>query len=134
MLGCVDHKLEDDFLPLNGLTIYIFSVALLATFNWFGSPEILIRAEINASGFLVNSIAVASARNSLFLEIASYINCPNIGAKIRKINPINIKIGFPFSSSSLLLGPPQKVILVNQSESITTNPTITETTAERRIS
>ena len=33
ILGCVDHKLEEDFLPLKGLTIYMFSVALLATFN-----------------------------------------------------------------------------------------------------
>ena len=61
--GWVDHKLDDCLLFLNGLAIYIFSVALLATFNWFGSTEIFWRAEINPSGFLVNSIAVASDRN-----------------------------------------------------------------------
>ena len=66
ILGCVDHKLEEDFLPLKGLTIYIFSVALLATFNSLGSPEIFNRAEINPSGFLVNSTAVASAKTLFF--------------------------------------------------------------------
>ena len=50
ILGCVDHKLEEDFLPLKGLTIYIFSVALLATFNSLGSPEIFKSAEIKPSG------------------------------------------------------------------------------------
>ena len=63
-------------------------VALLATCNSEESPEIFCNAEIKPSGFLVNSIAVASAKNSLFLETASCINLPKIGANIKNINPI----------------------------------------------
>jgi len=74
ILGCVDHNLEELFLFLKGVTIYIFSVALFATFSSLPSLDILVSAEINPSGFLVNSIAVASAKNSLFLESASCIN------------------------------------------------------------
>lgn len=71
MLGWVDHILEDFFFPffesfLNGLTIYMFAVALLAVSNWFGSFSSFSRAEIKPSGFLVNSTAVASAKNSPF--------------------------------------------------------------------
>ena len=114
--------------------MYIFSVALLATFNSLGSLEIFCKAEIRPSGFLVNSIAVASAKNSLFLEIASCISFPKIGERIKNIRPIIINIALPLLSSSLSLVPPQKAIRVNQSASITTKPTITETTAESLIS
>ena len=73
VLGCVDQILEVFFLLflpsfLNGFTIYIFAVAELALFSSLGSFSSFCNADINPSGLRVNSIAVLSARNSLFLE------------------------------------------------------------------
>ncbi len=72
VLGCVENQLVFLFLFfLNGSAIYICAVALLAVFSSFGSLDIFCKAEINPSGFLVNSTAVASAKNSLLLDTAS---------------------------------------------------------------
>ena len=57
-----------------------------------------------------------------------------IGDNIKKINPTNIRIPFPLLSLSLSFNPPQKRVLENKSESITINPTITETTQLKRMS
>ena len=108
---------------------------MLAVFNSSGSAEIFSNADINPSGFLVSSTAEASAKYSLLLESASFIRLPKIGAKIKQINPIIIKMGFPpLLSLSSELPPPQNNILDTKSESITINPTITVTTADNLMS
>jgi hypothetical protein len=58
---------------LNGLTINKLAVAG-ETFNSTSCFEIFSNAFIKPSGFLVNKTLPASAKNSLFLEIASCIN------------------------------------------------------------
>ena len=72
VLGWVDHKLEVFLFPLSpfflkGLMIYILAVAELAVSNSLGSFSNFSKAEIKPSGLRVNSTAVASAKNSLFL-------------------------------------------------------------------
>ncbi|MNT71850.1 hypothetical protein D3C72_2103850 [compost metagenome] len=106
---------------------------MLAECNWLESASNFCKADINPSGFLVNSIAVASAKNSLFLDIASCINCPKIGARIKNTKPATISIAFPLLSLSLS-SDLNKNDLVKISDSITTKPTITETTADNKIS
>ena len=69
-----------------------WAVALLATVNGVGSAEIFSRAAASPSGYLVKSAPEASAKNSLFLEIASRIKDAIIGASIARIIPAIIKI------------------------------------------
>src|SRR3989338_10604693 len=104
-----------------------WAVALLATVNGVGSAEIFSRAAASPSGYLVKSAPEASAKNSLFLEIASLIKIAIIGAKIAKTKAIIIKIAFDELFSSLSPPPPHQVILINQSARRATDPTRIET-------
>jgi len=72
-------------LPLNGLTINKCAVALLADFKVCGSLANFSNALANPSGYLVKRAPEASAKNSLFLETANWINVAAIGERIAKI-------------------------------------------------
>ena len=100
----------------------------MAVFNTSVSSDIFFNALIKPSLFRVISTADASAKYSLFLEIASCINLANIGAKIIKTRPIIIKIAFPLLSSSSLDLDDLKKPLENASDNITIKPTITTVT------
>ena len=134
--GCVENKLLllVFLLFLNGVTIYICALLLLATSNSESSELIFLKADIKPSGFLVKDTAVASAKYYLLLDTASCISCDTIGDIMRKTSPKinNIALAFPLSLSLLLLG--IQNTLKNISESIITNPTITLTTADNLIS
>ena len=90
------------------------------------------KAEIRASGFLVNSTAVASAINSRFLEIASFISFPKNPANTSKI--ILTRTIIPFEPLLLSSNLPHKNALEKKSDNIITKPTITVKTADNLIS
>ena len=79
-------------LPLNGLTMNRCAVALLACCIGRGSLDIFSRALASPSGYRVRSAPDASARNSLFLEIASWMSVATIGAMIARTIPMTRKI------------------------------------------
>jgi len=57
--------------PLKGLAIYKWAVAVEAVFIRVLSAAIFSRARAKPSGYLVKRAPVASAKNSLFREIAN---------------------------------------------------------------
>jgi hypothetical protein len=94
--GWVENKFAI-FEPRKGLTMNKWAVAFEATFIEYGYEAIFSKALANPSGYLVIKTPVASAKNSLFLEIAKWINWAAIGAKTEaKIAKIN-KISEPLS-------------------------------------
>lgn len=60
------------------------SLEALTSFIFFVSPLTFCNAWISPSGFRVNSIALASAKYSLFLDKANWIAVAIIGAKTTK--------------------------------------------------
>src|SRR4029078_13188852 len=95
--------------PLNGLTIKRWAVALVAVLRGLGSLEIFSSALARPSGYLVRSAPEASAKNSLFREIESWIRLATIGARIARIIAIMKKIPCArLLSLSLLRNPPHQ--------------------------
>ena len=105
-------------------------MAVLAFLIGICASDIFSSAEARPSGYLVRSAPEASAKNSLFLEIASCISLAKIGESIIKIIPITIIIPFPFLLSPPLRKPP-RINIFAKSE---TKPTRITTTVDNRIS
>ena len=107
------------------------------SFSGTDSSLILIKAFFNPGGYLVSFTAVASAPNSLFLEIANETKFATIGARMAKNTPSKIKIicSFPFSSFPPLLFLPENHKLLRKiSAIIEINPTSTATVVINRMS
>ena len=140
LLGVVEHQpvhLRDGYAEVGGHLAggEIFCGIVLVNIVSGGKGHVFVGTVEFCLGFLVYFAEVASARNSLFLDRANCIKDPNIGDRIKNTNPINIKIPLALSLSlSLSFNPPQNRDLENISESITINPTITDTIQLKRIS
>ena len=95
--GCVENRLST-------LEEIIIACRLVLTPGITSLPEIFCNAEINASGFLVNSIAPASAMNSRALEMANLIinenRCVNARNRIAMASEISTETMAPLPSLS----------------------------------
>lgn len=126
--GCVKNilsmKFKTPFLFLSGLSKYKWAVASFAVLSSCVSLPIFSNADASPSGFLVRSAPVASAKNSLCLDIANFIMVAIIGDKSANNTPIIISI-IPILPVSLFLFPLKIIVLSIMSDNNTVAPTNT---------
>lgn len=82
--GWVENNpaIQDEFFFLSGLLMKRWAIEEDAFFIWLGYVEIFSNAEASPAGFRVMRTPEASAKNSLFLEIASCMRVATMGVSI----------------------------------------------------